>query len=158
MRLPRPQRAMRVSVRPLTRQLGVGEATTYDLAHGKGEAIFVGEPVVLRRAIVEAKHLLRNVAVKVKGFNGNIGSLEAAFQQAPEVLDSVRVNLSAHILLKVVHGFVNEVLLRQFVISLSLIGIDRRLLVDVFEDRILQSFATSIGDDLCAYQASLSVA
>ena len=37
MRLPHPQRAMRVSVRSLTRKLGVGEATARDLAHGGKE-------------------------------------------------------------------------------------------------------------------------
>ena len=43
MRLPRPHRLRPESVCSLTCQLGVGEATAYDLVHGKRKAIFVGE-------------------------------------------------------------------------------------------------------------------
>lgn len=109
MRLPRFQRFRRVSVCPLSRQLGVGEATAYGLLHGEGKAVLVCERVVLCSPVVEPENLLGGVAVKVKWLNCNVGAAQGALQEAPEVLDSVRVDLPPDVLLKVIHGFVNEI-------------------------------------------------
>ena len=57
MRLPRPHLRL-TSVCSLSRQLGVGEATTNCLQHRQREAVFIGERVILRGAIVEAEDLL----------------------------------------------------------------------------------------------------
>jgi hypothetical protein len=72
------------------------------LHHGKGEAIFVCERIILCAPISEAEHLLRDVAVKVKRLNCNVGSLQAAFQETPEVLDSLSVDLPANVLVEMV--------------------------------------------------------
>src|SRR5690242_13563006 len=109
MRLPRCQRARRVSVCSLSRQLGIGEATTYRLHHGKGETVFVGERVILRCAIVEPEHLLTDVAIKMERLDCNVGAFQSALQETPEVLDAVRMNFAANVFLNVIHGLVDEV-------------------------------------------------
>ncbi len=89
MRFPRPQRFLVVSVCSLSRQLGVGEATANDLRHGENEAVGIGERIVLRRAVIESKCLFICVAFKVEWLNRNVGAVQAALQQAPEVLPCV---------------------------------------------------------------------
>ena len=113
MRLPRPCRLRLVSVRSASEQIGVSEATAHCLCHRKGEAVFVGEGIILRRAIVIAKHLLRNVAVKVEWLNGNIGATQSAFKQTPEILYSLSMDLPANVFAHVVHGICTKSILRS---------------------------------------------
>ena len=157
MRLPRPNRASRVSVRSLTRQLGVGEATAHDLIHRKHEAIFIGEVVVLRGAIVEPEYLLRNVPIKMERFDRNISSLESAFQETPEILDAVGMNLSAYIFLKVIHCVMHEVAVRQIIITVMQISVDGRFLFDVSQNLILQGISFYVRNDPCTDTASFTV-
>lgn len=95
------------SVRPIARQLGIGEPPASDLTHCQRKAVSVIQRIVFSGAVVKAEHLLRNVAVKVERLKGNIGATQAAFQKTPEVFDTLRMNLPIHILFDMVlHGFV----------------------------------------------------
>jgi hypothetical protein len=38
--------------------------------------------------VVEPEDLFRDVAVKVEGFNGNVGAFQSTLQETPEVLNS----------------------------------------------------------------------
>lgn len=71
MRLPRPCRLRSglLSVRSLTpaSQFGIGEPLSCDLIHRQHKAVRVVQRVVFGCAIVEAKYLLSDVAVKMKG-------------------------------------------------------------------------------------------
>jgi hypothetical protein len=80
--------------------LGISQALASNHRHQNGEAIRVRDFVVPRRPIVETKHLLVDVVVKVKWLNRNIGTTKCSFQEAPEVLDSLSVNFAVHILVK----------------------------------------------------------
>lgn len=91
MRLPRPNRLIRVSVRSLFRQLGVGATTAHSLLHGEGEAILICERVVFCGAIVELEHLLGGVSVKMKRLNRNVGSFQGPLQETPEEPDRVHI-------------------------------------------------------------------
>ena len=90
MRLPRPNRLRRVSVRPVADQLGIGEPAAYRLIHGEGETVLIRERVVFRGTVVESEDLLTHVAVKVEWLNCYIRALETALQETPEVLNAVR--------------------------------------------------------------------
>lgn len=157
MRFPRPHRFMRVSVRSLSRKLGIGEATANHLHHGESKTVLIGERIVLRIPIIESKYLLRNVAVKVEGFDGNVGSLQTALQEAPEVLNSLGMNLAAHILIEMVYRFVYKVLFVQVPVRAKTVRVYRGPLIDVSKNLVLQSFALYIWDDLGADSTGLAV-
>jgi len=63
-------------------------------ASAKRSAAVIGVPSSCY-AIVKPKHLLVNVAFKMKRLYSNVGSLKAAFQQRPEILHAVDVNPTA---------------------------------------------------------------
>lgn len=107
MRFPRPHLRF-TSVRTLPRQLGVGKATADHLRHRQCEAVFVGERVILRGAIVEAEYLLTQVAVKVEWFDGDIGTAKPSLEQRPEVLNPLSVYVAVHVLVGVIDDLVNE--------------------------------------------------
>ena len=79
-------------------------------------------------------------------FKSNVSSLQAALQEAPEVLYALRVNLTANIFFEMINRVVNEVLFRKVVVALHRIGVHRGLLFDVREDFILQRLALYIGN------------
>jgi hypothetical protein len=110
-----------------------------------------------RRTVVEPERLFAGVAIKVERLDRNIGSLQRPLKQAPEVLQSVRVDLTANVPFQVVDCLVNEILFRKVVIALSLIGVDRGLLFDVIQDLVLQCLAVYVWDNLRPYLASLTV-
>ena len=112
---------------PLSRQLGIGEATANGLCHGKGGAVFVGKRIVLRGVIVEPKHLLCDVAVEVERFDSNVGALQAALQETLEVLDSLGLDLAPTVFFDVVYRVVNEVLFGKVAVAACRIGADGRL-------------------------------
>ena len=111
MRLPRPCRLRSggLSVRSLTSacEIGVGEPLSRYLAHRQMEAISIVQRIVLRGAIVEPKNLFRNVTVKMKRFNSDIGSAKTALQETPEVLYSLSVDFATYVFFDVVDGFMN---------------------------------------------------
>src|SRR5437016_4763933 len=46
---------------------------------------------------IEPERLLIEVAEQMERFHAHIGALDSSFQQAPEVLDTVSVNIASHI-------------------------------------------------------------
>ncbi len=157
MRFPRPNRFRRVSVCPLPCKLGVGEATANRLHHGKGESVFIGERVILRGSVIEPENLLCDIAVKMERLNRDIGSFQAAFQQAPEVLNSLSMHLPTNVLFQMVHNIVNEFFTAKVVVSRMLIGVDLGILLDVRQNLILQGLALDVGDYASPNLPSLTV-
>ena len=105
----------------LARKFGERKTTMRDLRQSSNKAVGIGQWIVFRGAIIEPEYLLIYVPLKVKRLHGNVGSLESPLQERPEIFDSVRVNLSAHVLFRVSHDFV-DVLEAQVVVSNVLIG------------------------------------
>ena len=90
------------------------EPLAYGLSNSKAEA----PPVSHRRTIfvltvIEAEHLFVNVAEQVERFDGNIGSIDAALQETPEVLKAVGMHVAIHVRLKVIDGIVHVVLIES---------------------------------------------
>lgn len=62
----------------LAGQLGISKALASDLHHYEREAVCIGKFVILRRPIVEAKHLFIHILPKVKRLDGNVSPFETA--------------------------------------------------------------------------------
>ena len=68
-------------------------------------------------ALVEGEHALVEVAEQVERFDADVGSVQAALQEAPEVFDSVGVDAAVDVLLGVVDGLVGVVVLQARVVA-----------------------------------------
>ena len=88
-------------------QFGVGESLAADLRHDQREAVGIVQGVVFRGTLVKPEYLFSNVAIKMIGFNSNVGSTQAAFQQRPEVFDALPVDFTANVFVDVVDRLVN---------------------------------------------------
>lgn len=75
--------------RILTDQLAIGQATTRDRGKGDGEAVSIVD-----LPSIEPEGLLIEVAKQMEWFDTDIGTLEPALQQTPEVLDGVGMHVS----------------------------------------------------------------
>ena len=118
----------RRSWQQLAGQTLVGDALTHDGA----ERIYEARPI-LRFACVESVRFFVQVSEQVEGFDGNIGSLDGALQQRPEVFQPVSVDVSAHIGFGVINDRVN-VGVGQAIIGLERVGVDVRTGLDVRPD------------------------
>ena len=85
----------------LANQLVECEALTDDLADSQVETILVLES----HAVIITEGLFVQIAEKVERLNRNIRAVNTTFQEAPEILKLVRMDLPAHILYGVVHDF-----------------------------------------------------
>ncbi len=83
------------------RQARVGQALAEDRAQRLHESAAVGAA-----PLVEAVCLLVKIAEQVKGLDRDVGALDRALQERPEVLHAVRVDLAFDVLLGVVDDLV----------------------------------------------------
>src|SRR5580698_10761757 len=153
MRLPRPCRLRnRLSACSLTfaRQGSIGEALTRDLTHRQMEAVSIIQWIVFSGASVEPEHLLSDIAIKMEWLYGNICTAKSAFQQGPEVLDAVSVNVAANILFNVVDRLMNVVFGREIVVSGVAVGEDLGAFLDLLQNLVLKCFALHVRNDLGA--------
>jgi hypothetical protein len=157
MRFPRPHRLRRVSVCSLSRQLGVGKATAYDLTHHKSEAVFIGEGIVLCGAIVVPEDLFSDVPVKMEGFDRNICAAQSSLEQTPEVLNALRVDLPTNIFIHMVHRLMHELHVAERLVIAEPIAIDGRSFFDVPENRLHENFAFHFGNDVSTYLPCFTV-
>lgn len=119
----------------------VGEATARDGFEGAQEPA----PVV-HLAVVEAEDLLVEVAEKVERLDADIGALEAALQEAPEVLDAVGVGVPPDVLGRVVDDAV-DVLLLEAVVGRECVGVDAGARLDGGADLRMKVSSTSTSPD-----------
>src|SRR5271155_3587712 len=82
--------------------------------------------------------------------DANVGSLQLALEQAPEVFHTVGVNLSINVLFGVVDNLVLESLLLESHVGHERIGIDRAASFDVSANIGLQKMFLAIADDSSA--------
>src|SRR4051794_8069782 len=102
------------------------------------------------RTIVVTKYLLIEVTEKMKRFNGNIGAFQSAFYQTPKVFESVRVNLSVNVFLRMVNDAMS-VFLIQSPIGVTIISRELRAEFDVIFYKCVQSVTLSIFKNLSSY-------
>ncbi len=81
---------------------------TNHLAHGDIETVSIFQWLaVIALAEIVAEHLLIEVAEQVEGFHADIGSVEPALNQLPEILQAVGVDAAANVF----NGVVNYLML-----------------------------------------------
>src|SRR5450432_3149488 len=93
----------------------------------------------------------------MKRFYSNVGSLQAALQQRPEVLHAVDVNLSAHVSLGLVNDVMYETALQSVVVSDRIIGVNRAAILHSLENLILQSLSAHVRNDGSADLSQVAV-
>src|SRR5258708_17897151 len=105
------------------------------------------------RTIVVAKHLLIKVAEQMKRFDANIGALQPAFYETPEILKAISVYLPVNVLF----GMVNDpmsVFLIQSPIGMAIIRRELGAVFDVISNKCMQSLTLSIIKNLGSHFAA----
>ena len=90
----------------LSDQFIIGQPLSYNLHQGRPEAPSV--PHFLIVPVVVPECLLVQITLQMERLDANIGSLDAALQEAPEVLKPVSVNSTANVLNRMVHHLMYE--------------------------------------------------
>src|SRR6185295_1917187 len=78
-------------------QFIISQPSSDNLSHNDCETLSIGQ-----LTIVKTKALLIGIRLQVERFHAHVGALQGAFKQAPEVLQTVRMNVVANIRLCVV--------------------------------------------------------
>jgi hypothetical protein len=121
---------------------GVGEALSEKVISNVLET----KSIMLKRTEVVAKNLFVEIPEQVEGFDRNVCALQSALEQTPEILQTVSVNLSVNVALRMVDNFVPEIFLESHV-GHERIGVDRAACFDMSGDVGLQSVLFAIGND-----------
>jgi hypothetical protein len=127
------------SLLSLAREFLIRHAPSDNLFHDGGEAFRVrGLPVVV------AERLFVQVAEQVEGLDANVGAVQTAFEQAPEVLHRVRKDIAVHVL----DGMIDDsmaVVFIQSIVGEKFITEDSGTRFDALTDQALQfAFAASL--------------
>jgi hypothetical protein len=109
----------------LTRQFSIGEPLASRAVHGECESARVIEVF----SVVVTEYLFVNVTIQMEGFDSDIRSMQTTFQQRPEILQTVRMNATLDVLLRVVNPFV-DVFHSELVISNGIVREDRGTRLD----------------------------
>jgi len=107
-RFPRHRLVSRFS--QFSGEFGIGEAFADDLTDTKVKPLCIGHLAVIKPA-----RLLIDVPKQVEGFHADVGSVQTAFQKAPEVLHCIGVDVSVHVLDRMVDNSVLIVSAQTFI-------------------------------------------
>src|SRR5579862_2550324 len=127
---------------PSPRGLSVGES-----APGDGSEYGLEASVVPEAALVEREDALVEVAEEVVRLDADVGAVEAALDEAPEVLDAVRVYATIDIAFGVVDRAVREPDAEP-VVRRERVGVDHRAIRDGVLDTGAQCRGLRVRDDL----------
>lgn len=94
----------------LASQFRVGQSLVEHLADEFASAF----PISGRLTIIEPERLLIQIAKQMEGFDANISSFEAAFEQAPETFQVVSVDVAIHVFDGVINNRVLVVSIQAF--------------------------------------------
>src|SRR6266498_3364651 len=124
----------------LTREIAVRQAMPCNMRHSLREAPRWADlvpPFIL--AVVVAERLLIYVSEQVKRFHGNVGAVQSALQQTPEILKRVRVNSAVNVTFKVVNDLVGVLVGNRKGIRNKFIGVNQRTSVNIVHNCAMQS-------------------
>ena len=120
------------------------------MTHSHLKTVPIANEMVFLSAVVVPKHLLVQIAEQVERFNVDVCSLESALEKAPEILQSVCVNLPVNVGLSMVYDLVLESLVPESLIGHERIGIDRAPRLNVSANLGLQVMLPASGNDIGA--------
>src|SRR5437867_3038787 len=107
-------------------------------------------------AVIETEYLFVNIAIQMKRFYSDVCSAQHSLEKRPEIFDSLRVNLSSDVLLGMVHNVMHEAI-AQLVMAHGVIGVDGSAVLDVVENRILQSLTLDVRNYHCPNLTKITV-
>ena len=145
-------------VNPLARQLSIGEALTVDAGHSGYEAICVTDALFgfFAATIVVTEYLFTEVTLKMERLDRHVGSAQIALEQAPEILQPVRVYPPVDVPLHVVHPLMHIAIVQQLIRHCA-VRIDLAAVLDVLQDDVLQGLTLDIRDNLSANFSRVSI-
>ena len=106
--------------------------------------------IVRQFAKVVPEHLFVQIPEQVELLHAHISSLESALEQTPEVFETVSVDLSVNVFLRMVDNLMLESLFPESLIGHKGIGIDRAACFDMGANLSLQSVFLPIADNRAA--------
>src|ERR1039458_4360790 len=109
-RLPRHGLVDRFRLWNLASEFRIGKTLANDLANADIKSLCIGHV-----AIVESERLLIDVAEQVERFHADVGPVQAALQETPEILHAIGVDISIHVLNRVVDDSVLIVSLQRLI-------------------------------------------
>jgi len=127
----------------LASNLGKGEALSEDVRSN----VLKASAVMGQFAEVVAENLFVKVAKKMERLDRNIGSLQLALEQAPEVFETIGVNLSVNVLFGMVDHLMLETMILESLIGHERVGVDRATGLDVSANIGLQGMFLAIAND-----------
>ena len=135
-RFPRQELELRFS--HLASELRIGQALADDFTDTDVKTFGVGQ-----LAVVETESLFVDVAKQVERLNTNVGSMQSALQQAPEVFHCVGMYIAVCVLDCMVDNRVLVVFAQTFV-GLQFVGEDRCACLDVLADLLLKFLLAAV--------------
>jgi hypothetical protein len=145
-RFPRPCRlaGCRFQLLPASNQCIVSESLADDSRKQQLEAVEIGSVLT----VVKPERLFVNVAEQVVRLDRNVGSIDTALEQAPEIFQTVSVDILPNVLDSVIHNLMG-VFFTQAVIGLQRVGVQRGLWFNVIADQGLKLGLAATVDNLC---------
>src|SRR5258708_4351309 len=133
----------------LAGDLGPSQTLADDLTNCQGKTV----TVIHILPIVLPERLLIDITEQVKRLDADVGSMQAALEQTPEILHRVRVDIPIHVFDRVIDDSV-LVIRSQAVIGFQFVAEDGRASFDAFTDDRLKVFSLAAvnmpGNDLPA--------
>src|ERR1700730_1054768 len=117
------------------------------MTHSHLKALPIANKMGLLGAVVVAEHLFIQVAEQMEWLDAYVCSLESTLNQAPEVFQSVGMDLPVNVLFGMVDNLVLKALLLQSHVGHERIGIDRAARFDVGANVGLQKMLLAVADD-----------
>src|ERR1700730_6814830 len=117
------------------------------MTHSHLKALPIANEMGFLGAVVVAEHLFIQVAEQMEWLDAYVCSLESTLNQAPEVFQSVGMDLPVNVLFGMVDNLVLKALLLQSHVGHERIGIDRAARFDVGANVGLQKMFFAIADD-----------
>ncbi len=145
-RLPRFWRGILRPRQSLVTRLLAGQFVKGQALASQGRSRF-HEPISIGSfASIESETLFIEISEQVKRFDADVSTLDHPLQQTPKVLNSVRVDLSVNVSLRVIDNAVNISVVKA-IIRRMLVAVDVRAFFDMLTDSWLQNLSASSRND-----------
>jgi len=105
----------RFEIRSFASEFIPSEALADDLRNNHAESVAVSDELVFGGAMIKAEHLFVQISEEVEGLSADIGSLESALEETPEVLKTVCVDLPVNVAFGMVNDLMDKILVQSLI-------------------------------------------
>lgn len=99
---------------------------------------------------VVAENLFVQIPEEMELFDADVSAFQLALEKAPEVFESVGVNLSVNVPFRMVHDLMLEVLMLEHIVGVESVSVDRAVCFDVTANLGIKNGFAAIWNDRCA--------